>query len=81
MKFEYYRDAGNAWRWKLRAVNGETLAVSSESYVDKRDCLRCIELVKKSSRTRVERIQGEKQNRKRKPPRRAKAEEPPSTGI
>lgn len=34
------------WRWRLRASNGKIIAVSSESYVRREDCIRSIELVR-----------------------------------
>lgn len=34
------------WRWRLRAGNGEIIAVSSESYMEKDACMRSIELVR-----------------------------------
>ena len=49
MYYQIYRDAQNYWRWRLRAANNETIAVSSESYHNKSDCLHSINLVKRSS--------------------------------
>lgn len=54
MHFEVYRDANKDWRWRLRAANGETIAVSSESYRRKQSCLDSIELVKGSKGARVD---------------------------
>lgn len=34
------------WRWKFVAGNGETIAVSSESYYNKSDCIAGITLIK-----------------------------------
>jgi len=36
------------WRWKLQAGNGRSIAVSGESYFNRRDALRAIEKVKAS---------------------------------
>jgi len=36
MKFELYQDAHKAWRWHLKAANGEIIA-SGEGYVNKQD--------------------------------------------
>lgn len=43
-----YRDARNEWRWTYHAANGEEIAVSSESYRNRTDCLRSIEIMKAS---------------------------------
>lgn len=49
MAYYIYRDTQNQWRWRLRAANNETIAISSESYWNKADCLACVNLVKGSS--------------------------------
>ena len=58
MKYEYYRDKGakREWRWRfLAGLNDrEPIAVSSEGYVNKADCLHGIELVKGSADALVE---------------------------
>jgi uncharacterized protein YegP (UPF0339 family) len=46
MYFHVFEDIAGQWRWWLRAANHETIAVSSESYVAKRDCLYSIGLAK-----------------------------------
>ena len=43
-----YRDRVGQWRWSYEASNGETIAVSSESYIRKSDCQRGIDLMKAS---------------------------------
>lgn len=35
---EFYKDARNQWRWRVKALNGKILAISSESYKNKKDC-------------------------------------------
>ncbi len=45
MKFRIFEDKQGYWRWRLRAANNEIIA-SGEAYIDKRDCLHAIELVK-----------------------------------
>ncbi len=43
------KDARNQWYWTYHArTSGETIARSSESYVNKADCARSIEIVKES---------------------------------
>jgi uncharacterized protein YegP (UPF0339 family) len=42
------RDAGNQWRWRLRAANRRVIAESGESYHNRDDCLAAIALVKGS---------------------------------
>jgi uncharacterized protein YegP (UPF0339 family) len=49
MRFELYKDHNKEFRWRLRAANGEVIAVSSESYRRKEDCQHGIELVQGSS--------------------------------
>lgn len=45
-----YRDAKNEWRWVFYAAgNGEEIAVSSESYVNKADCRRGVDLMRAST--------------------------------
>ena len=56
MKFEVYRDNKGEWRWRLKAANGEIIAVSSEGYVRKSDCERSIGLVKSASSAPVEEV-------------------------
>ncbi len=56
MHFEMYRDHNKQHRWRLRAANGEIIAVSSESYREKRDCDHGIELVKSSADAPVEMV-------------------------
>ena len=46
MSFTIYKDNQGFWRWILQAANNKTIAVSSESYFNKQDCLHSIDLVK-----------------------------------
>lgn len=57
MHFEIYQDHNKQWRWRLRAANGEIIAVASESYRQKGDCEHGIELVKGSSEAPVELVE------------------------
>jgi uncharacterized protein YegP (UPF0339 family) len=43
-----YRDIKGLWRWTYEASNGKTIAVSSESYSNKSDCQRGIDIMKAS---------------------------------
>lgn len=56
MKYEYYKDKREEWRWRLKAANGQTIAVSGEGYVNKADALHGIDLVKSSSHASVEEV-------------------------
>ena len=49
MKYVIYKDIQFQWRWTFYASNGEAIAVSSEAYRNKSDCLHSINLVKASS--------------------------------
>lgn len=46
--FWMYKDSSAEWRWTYEASNGETIAVSSESYKRRVDCERGIEIMKGS---------------------------------
>jgi uncharacterized protein len=54
MKYCTYEDAKGEWRWRLKAVNGKTIADSGEGYKNKSDCEDAIKLVKDSKDARVE---------------------------
>jgi uncharacterized protein len=43
-----YKDNQNMWRWKYDDSNGRTISVSSESYHNRADCERGIEIMKHS---------------------------------
>jgi len=34
------------WRWKFKSSNGNIIAVSSESYINRTDCISSIKLMK-----------------------------------
>jgi len=44
-KFEVYNDQGGKVRFRLKAVNGQIVAVS-KAYAEKGECLACVEAVK-----------------------------------
>lgn len=54
MKYQYWKDNSNQWRWHLLAGNNRIIASSGESYWNETDCLAAIELVKKSNTAPVE---------------------------
>lgn len=47
-KFEVYKDAKGEFRFRLKAANGEVIAVG-ESYTTKQACLNGIESIKKNA--------------------------------
>ena len=47
--FRIYKDTAQKYRWTFYADNGEAIAVSSESYNHKQDCLHGINIVKTKS--------------------------------
>ena len=49
LKFETYEDARNAYRWRLKATNGQVIATSGQGYKDKRDCEHAIDVIKKGA--------------------------------
>jgi uncharacterized protein YegP (UPF0339 family) len=46
LQFIVYKDTEGRWRWHLLANNDRTIAVSSESYAEKADCLNIINEIK-----------------------------------
>lgn len=46
MHFEIDKNAQGQFIWRLRANNGQIVAVSGESYVNKADCVNGLNLVK-----------------------------------
>ena len=48
-KFTVYKDKANQFRFNLKAGNGEIIAVSSESYPDKRSALKGIASIAKNA--------------------------------
>jgi uncharacterized protein YegP (UPF0339 family) len=43
------KDNGGQWYWIYYAKNGEAIARSSESYINRADCIHSIQLLKNSS--------------------------------
>lgn len=37
-ELKIYQDSKNEWRWKIK-VNGETIAASTEGYINRKDCI------------------------------------------
>ena len=48
-EFEVYEDKAKAYRWRLKASNGQVVAASSEGYKAKADCEKAIDLIKKGA--------------------------------
>ena len=44
-----YKDNKSEWRWVYYAGNGEEIAVSSESYTTKANCLNSVNIMKSSA--------------------------------
>ena len=55
-RYELKKDKRSEWRWAYKAANGETIAVSSEGYKNKSDCVHGIDLVKNSQNDPVDEI-------------------------
>ncbi|WP_319774946.1 DUF1508 domain-containing protein [Breoghania sp.] len=47
--YRLYKDKAGEWRWSFGASNGNTIAVSSEGYKKRADCLRGIEIMQTSA--------------------------------
>jgi uncharacterized protein len=52
--YEIYKDATGQYRWRYWAGNGRKIADSGESYFNKADCQRGIEIMKASANSPVE---------------------------
>ena len=44
LNWDIYADVAGGWRWRASATNGRILAQSSESYVNRGDCVHCAKL-------------------------------------
>jgi len=58
LHFETYQDDVGEWRWRLRAVNGEIIATSSEGYTTEQAMMDGIVLVKEAASAPVEKLAG-----------------------
>lgn len=54
MRYQIYQDKAGEYRWRLRASNHAIIATGSEGYVQKKSCLRGIQLVMESRTATVE---------------------------
>lgn len=52
MKYLIWRDINDEWRWTLKARNGKTIA-SGEAYKNRKDCLKCVNSIRKSSEAEI----------------------------
>ena len=44
-QYEFYRDTANQWRFRLKALNGQIIAVASEGYHNQGDCVSACQLL------------------------------------
>ena len=49
MIYTIFKDEGGEYRWRLRAKNRITIAISGEGYKNKKECSDTIALVRESS--------------------------------
>ena len=47
--FEVYRDVKDEFRWRLKAGNGQLIAVGHQGYGAKADCMHAIEVIQKGA--------------------------------
>ena len=47
--FEVYRDKRGEFRWQLKALNGQIIAASSESYEERADCQKAVDRIKQGA--------------------------------
>jgi uncharacterized protein len=45
-KFEIYEDNAKAYRWRLKAVNGQTVAAANKGFKEKAACEKVVEQIK-----------------------------------
>jgi uncharacterized protein YegP (UPF0339 family) len=50
LKFEVYEDARKAYRFRIKATNGQTIGASSSGYKAKADAEKAIDTIKKGAR-------------------------------
>jgi len=50
MRFEIYKDRIREWRWRLISPNGNILAVSSESYKNRKDVTDIVKTIQQKAR-------------------------------
>jgi uncharacterized protein YegP (UPF0339 family) len=48
-KFEIYEDNAKAFRWRLKATNGQIVAAANKGFKNKADCQKVIDLIKKEA--------------------------------
>ena len=48
LRFEIYKDAASEWRWRLKARNGEILAMASEGYITRQGAQRSVLIMQAS---------------------------------
>lgn len=46
LRFRIYKDSRNQFRWRLLARNRKVIADSGESYKEKRNCMKAINLIR-----------------------------------
>lgn len=51
--YTIYQDQQRQWRWRYTASNGRIIAMSSEAYWNKQDCLSAIAIMKASANSPV----------------------------
>jgi uncharacterized protein YegP (UPF0339 family) len=51
MTFEMYKDTAEEFRWRLKANNGQVVAVSGEGYKNRSDCAGIIGKIRTESGT------------------------------
>lgn len=64
-RFETYRDAGGAWRWRLIAGNGAIVADSAESYTRRVDARQAAKRTRDIARTAIQDESDGRKERKR----------------
>src|SRR5262245_5945266 len=45
--FEVYKDSANAFRWRLRAINGQVIGAANKGFSKKADCEKIVDAIKK----------------------------------
>src|SRR5262249_32176939 len=46
-KFEFYEDSAKAFRWRLKAINGQIIGAANKGFKDKGDAEKIVDAIKK----------------------------------
>lgn len=59
-EWEIFKDKEGKFRWRLKAVNGEMIAMAHEGYEEKESVIKCIESIRTNANAKINDITKEK---------------------